>query len=306
MDGAGGVPLTQRGKSARTRAQRLTRRRSDLQGFDRGGRRRSIFKSKFAYAFYVVGLVGLLGSLVPLLILGGNDPHGSSAATGGAAPINRLEREAVDIGAVEGKPQFPTPPSPAIDLSQSFEAVLELEGGTVRIQMFADLAPVHVNNFVFLANLGFYDGISFHRVIPGFVAQGGDPTAVGTGGAGYTLQDEDVAENAAALTLGATGVIAMARSGLGASSSQFFITLAPQGSLDAQGFTAFGRVVEGMDLIQGLAPRDPSLDPNAPAGSRILRLRVLENGVESTSPSPSSDAQSDSASDSSAQSSTEG
>ena len=249
-----------------------------------------------------MGWFGLLGSLVPLLIIGGGGQH---AVTDGVAPINRLEREAVDIGAVEGKPQFPTPPSLAIDPSQSFEAVLELEGGTVRIQMFADLAPVHVNNFVFLANLGFYDGISFHRVIPGFVAQGGDPTAGGTGGAGYTLQDEDVAENAAALTLGATGVIAMARSGLGASSSQFFITLAPQGSLDAQGFTAFGRVVEGMDLIQGLAPRDHSLDPNAPAGSRILILRVLENGVESVPQSQTSDPQSASDSDNASDSDTE-
>ena len=146
-----------------------------------------------------MGLVGLLGSLVPLLIIGGGSPN---ALTDGVAPINRLEREAVDIGAVEGKPQFPTPPSLTIDPASSYEAVLELEGGTVRLQMFADLAPVHVNNFVFLANLGFYDGITFYRVIPGFVAQGGDPTATGTGGAGYTLQDEDVAGNADALTPG--------------------------------------------------------------------------------------------------------
>ncbi|MXY79087.1 MAG: peptidylprolyl isomerase, partial [Chloroflexi bacterium] len=154
-------------------------------------------------------------------------------------------------------------------------AVIELETGTVEIDLFEDVAPVHVNNFVFLARQGFFDGLTFHRVIENFVAQGGDPTATGTGGAGYILPDETPAP-AGALSLGGAGVIAMARSAAGASSSQFFITLSPQGQLDGLDFTAFGVVTAGLDLVQGIPLRDPQEVPPPPPGARIVTVTIQE------------------------------
>lgn len=257
----------------------MARRQLGRHGFDRGGGRRSFFKSRWTKLFFAVGLIGIVGSLIPLFILGGNSPHPNSSRSSTAAveaPLRQLPTTlGENIGAVEGKPTFDAPPPFTLDISKNYEAVIELEeGGTVRIQLFDDIAPVHVNNFVFLVNQDYYDNLTFHRVIPDFVAQTGDPTATSTGSAGYVLPDEEAAGNAAALTLGDTGIIAMARSGAGASSSQFFITLSPQAQLDATGFTAFGKVVEGMDLIQALPARDPQELPQPAAGARIRSIRI--------------------------------
>ena len=178
----------------------------------------------------------------------------------------------MDIGAVD-KPTWGAAPPLMLDSDLDYVAVLELETGTVRIDLFEEIAPIHANNFVFLVEAGFYDGLSFHRVIAGFVAQGGDPTAIGNGGPGYSLLDEEIGDNAAALSLEGIGLIAMARSNA-ASGSQFFITYEPVGFLDAQSFTAFGRVIEGMAAVLALEERDPAAFPPAPAGGRILSATI--------------------------------
>jgi cyclophilin family peptidyl-prolyl cis-trans isomerase len=193
--------------------------------------------------------------------------------TGVTVTVDPPSDAPIDIGAVEGKPVFDAAPAITIDLTLDYVAVFELETGTVRIDLFEDIAPIHTNNFVFLAEQQFYDGLTFHRVIPGFMAQGGDPTALGTGGSGYRIPDEELGENTAALSLEGTGLISMARSGLGASGSQFFITYEPAGFLDSQSFTAFGQVVEGMDAVVALPPRDPAV-PDNPAGGRILSVTI--------------------------------
>jgi cyclophilin family peptidyl-prolyl cis-trans isomerase len=224
----------------------------------------------------------MVGSLLPLLILNGSSPHGGSAGADGSGPaaVRRIDDGTIsDIGAVAGKPQFSAPPELTIDTANDFFAVLELEGGDVRIELFDDVAPVHVNNFVFLAQQGFYDGITFHRVIEDFVAQGGDPTASGLGGAGYTLPDEGVS-TVTDLSLDDVGIISMARGPNGASSSQFFITLAPQGQLDDLQFTAFGRVVDGMEHVLAIPLRDPQIDPDAPAGAQIVSLQIEETDAD--------------------------
>ena len=193
----------------------------------------------------------------------------------GAPPVRRRVIELVETGAVEGKPQFDAAPALALEDGVDYRAVIELENGVIEIDLFEDDAPIHVNNFIFLVEREFYDGLTFHRVVPGFVAQGGDPTAIGTGGAGYTLPDELVADEAVArLTLDARGVISMARSGAGASSSQFFITLSPSGFLDEQSFTAFGEVTSGMELLDAFAERDPAAQPPDPAGPRIVSITI--------------------------------
>lgn len=263
------------GRSARTREQRLARRRADVQGFDRGGGRRSIFRSRYAKIFYVVGLVGLMGSLLPLLLLdgGGHRDSGSTSGAGGSA-IRRLDDlDAEGIGAVV-KPSFDAPPAAALDPTQDYVAVFELESGTVRIQLFDDIAPIHANNLVFLIEEGFYDGLTFHRVLEGEVAQTGDPSATNNGDAGYILPDEGVPSLDEPLTLGDEGLIAMARTRVGASSSQFFITLSPQEQLDSLGFVPFGRVIEGLELVRALTPRNPLATPLPEAGDRILSASI--------------------------------
>ena len=259
------------GRSARTRPQRLARRRAETRGFDRGGGGgRSIFRNRWLLiGFGVVAIIALVGGLVATV------GSGPTVNPNTPPPVRRTAAEPVETGTVEGKPQFSGAPAMALEEGADYRAVIELENGVVEIDLFEDDAPIHVNNFVFLAEQGFYDDLTFHRIVPEFVAQAGDPTATGTGGAGYTLPDEQVAADAAAqLTLDARGVISMARSGLGASSSQFFITLAPAGFLDEQSFTAFGAVTAGMELLDEFAERDPAAQPPDPAGPTIVSIKI--------------------------------
>ncbi|MBN1401756.1 MAG: peptidylprolyl isomerase [Anaerolineae bacterium] len=158
-----------------------------------------------------------------------------------------------------------------LDLSKSYQAVIQTEKGAVRLELYDDQAPKTVNNFVFLAREGFYDGVTFHRVIPGFMAQTGDPTGTGSGGPGYRFEDEFDP----ALRHDSEGVVSMANAGANTNGSQFFITYGPTPYLDDV-HSIFGRVVEGMDVVRALTPRDPSENPNAPAGDRILSIEIIE------------------------------
>lgn len=163
------------------------------------------------------------------------------------------------------------PPEMTIDLSKAYEAVVTTTQGDFRISLFADKAPTTVNNFVFLARQGFYDGVLFHRVIPGFMAQTGDPTGTGRGGPGYRFEDEFDAS----LRHDAAGILSMANAGPGTNGSQFFITYAPQPHLDDH-HSVFGRVVEGMSVVESITPREPSEDPKAVPGDKILKVDIIE------------------------------
>ncbi|MCA9996245.1 MAG: peptidylprolyl isomerase [Anaerolineales bacterium] len=142
-----------------------------------------------------------------------------------------------------------------IDTSKSYEAVITLaKGGEMRLKLFDDEAPVTVNNFVFLATQGFYDGVPFHRVIPDFMAQGGDPTGTGTGGPGYEFEDEvDTG-----LAFDRRGLLAMANAGPATNGSQFFITFAPATHLNGL-HTIFGELIEGDDVLSGITLVEASL-----------------------------------------------
>ncbi len=162
-------------------------------------------------------------------------------------------------------------PPMAIDVTKHYTAVLTLaKGGEVEIELLPEAAPAAVNSFVFLAGRRFFDGLTFHRVLPGFVAQGGDPEGNGFGGPGYTLPpDKNTLKFDA-------GVIAMAKSSAGVSGSQFFITLAPTPTLQTD-FAVFGRVTKGMDVVQAITPRTPdSSKPNQPAGDIIASIKIIE------------------------------
>lgn len=136
------------------------------------------------------------------------------------------------------------------EAAKSPKAVIEMATGKIVIELYEKDAPGTVANFIKLAKQGFYDGVSFHRVVPGFVAQGGDPKGNGTGGPGYTIKDE---VNSRKHT---TGAVAMAKTAApNSAGSQFYITLGPQPALDRD-YTVFGQVAEGMDVVMKIKVGD--------------------------------------------------
>lgn len=163
--------------------------------------------------------------------------------------------------------RYDAPPPMIIDTEKTYYATIETEKGDIRLLLFDDEAPMTVNNFVFLAREGFYDGCAFHRVIPGFVAQAGDPTGTGSGGPGYTFPDEF----SPSLSHDSAGILSMANAGPDTNGSQFFITYAPQPHLDGR-HSVFGKAIEGMEVLLSLTPRDP----DAPPGDEILTIVIEE------------------------------
>ncbi|MFC1967089.1 peptidylprolyl isomerase [Chloroflexota bacterium] len=163
---------------------------------------------------------------------------------------------------------YSSPPSMMIDSGKSYTATMVTEKGDLVLELFAGDVPNTVNNFVFLAREGFYDGTTFHRVIPGFMAQGGDPTGTGRGGPGYRFADEFTGHTHEA------GVISMANAGPNTNGSQFFITYTATPHLDGK-HSVFGRLIEGMDVLEKLTPGDPS-SPQF-EGTRIIRITIEES-----------------------------
>ncbi len=162
-----------------------------------------------------------------------------------------------------------SPPKMIIDTSKKYTATIETEKGRLVLNLFAKDVPVTVNNFVFLSLAGFYDGLTFHRVIMGFVAQAGDPTGTGLGGPGYTFANE-ITEHQHV-----TGAVSMAHSNLPDSNgSQFFICYDNLPDLDGK-YSVFGELVLGWDTFLKLTPRDPSNNPALP-GDKIIRIIITE------------------------------
>jgi cyclophilin family peptidyl-prolyl cis-trans isomerase len=151
-------------------------------------------------------------------------------------------------------------PDLAIDLDTDYRATLHTNQGDITLRLFAAEAPLAVNSFLFLAGEGFYDGVIFHRVVPGFVIQGGDPTGTGRGGPGYSFRDE--LEGAGKYR---RGILAMANAGPNTNGSQFFICLGDL-KLPHQ-YTIFGEVVEGMEAVDAIAaiPTDSQDRPRTEA-----------------------------------------
>lgn len=155
--------------------------------------------------------------------------------------------------------QYADAPALQLEAGQAYEALLHTDRGDIRIALHAAQVPYTVNNFVFLAREGYYDGVSFHRVIPDFMVQGGDPTGTGRGGPGYTFVDEFHAD----LKHDGPGVLSMANAGPGTNGSQFFITHVATPWLDRK-HSVFGRVIEGQDVVDRIRQ-----------GDRIQRIEIL-------------------------------
>ncbi len=182
---------------------------------------------KLKHLFRIAGIIFVLSALI-------------SASCGGQEPET----------ATTQKPKTYSAPQPmVIDTSKQYTAIIETEKGDLVLELFAGDVPKTVNNFVFLAREGFYDGTTFHRVIPDFLAQGGDPTGSGSGGPGYKFADE-FTEHTHVI-----GALSMANAGPNTNGSQFFITYTPQHQLDGK-HSVFGQLIEGMDVLQEIRQGD--------------------------------------------------
>ncbi len=147
--------------------------------------------------------------------------------------------------------QWSNPPAMEIDPKKSYKVTIETDRGNIELDLYANYAPKTVNNFVFLARQGFYDGVTFHRVISNFMVQGGDPTGTGRGGPGYRFEDEFAGNP----LRHETGVISMANAGPNTNGSQFFITHGPQPHLDNR-HTVFGKVTAGQNVVDAIRQGD--------------------------------------------------
>jgi peptidylprolyl isomerase len=218
--------------------------------------RRKLVSRIFTIAIVVV----LIGIVIWMVINSQKQTTPAAGPTnGGATPY------------LVGTKQYSSAPPFTLDLTKQYFAVVTMaKGGEFTIQLYPDKAPITVNSFVFLARQGFFDGVTFHRVISGFMAQGGDPDGTGMGGPGYEFNNE---QND--LTFDKAGVVAMANAGLNTNGSQFFITFGPVG-LSESDYTIFGQVISGMDVVNGITLRDPNQNPTF-SGDVIENITINEN-----------------------------
>jgi peptidylprolyl isomerase len=222
----------------------------------------------------VVALFVALG-----IMLASNRPDaGQSAAAPTAAfeavptPASAPAAAPTAAGAAAGAPKtYSAPPPMTIDPSKSYTATITTPRGDFVVKLRPDLAPQTVNSFVFLSREGYYNGLTWHRVLPNFMAQGGDPTGTGGGGPGYTVPGEFTDK----VLFDRPGIVAMARpsNDVNGNGSQFFVTTAPYPSLNQQ-YTVFGEVIQGQDIVNGIPLRDP--DQATAPGEQIVKITIAE------------------------------
>ncbi len=213
-------------------------------------------------------------------------PAASSSSSGGTGGIAQqtvasckdVTDPKIDMPANSSQQKF-SAPEQVIENSHSYCAIFVVEHGRFVIQLYPQNAPKNVNNFVFLASKGFYDGVVFHRVISGFMAQTGDPTGTGGGGPGY---DNIPLEATGPMKYDKPGVVGVARTNdPNSAGSQFFITFGPTPFLDNQ-YTIIGEVVTGMDIVNQIKIRDVDSDPNAGSitPEKLISVRVVDIGAK--------------------------
>jgi peptidylprolyl isomerase len=198
----------------------------------------------FGQILTVVGVVLIVALIIWAVISGQKAANPSSPTAGGATPY------------LTGTKQYSSAPPMLIDVTKQYFATVKMaKGGEFVIQLYPDKAPITVNSFVFLARQGFFDDTTFHRVLEGFMAQGGDPQGTGGGGPGYEFVNE-----VNDLKFDKPGVVAMANAGPNTNGSQFFIMFNAY-SLKESDYTIFGQVISGMDVVNAITRRDPQTNP---------------------------------------------
>ncbi len=206
----------------------------------------------------VAGIALVLVVAAIWLVVAAQKPQTSAAQPGQAAAPT-----------VSAK-QYASAPEMTIDTGKQYFATFKMvKGGEFVVQLYPDKAPITVNSFVFLAREGYFNGTTFHRVLEGFMAQGGDPTGTGMGGPGYEFVNED-----SDLTFDKAGVVAMANAGRDTNGSQFFITFEATPQLNG-GYTIFGQVISGMEVVNEITRRDPQTNPNF-TGDAIESVTISE------------------------------
>ncbi len=188
-------------------------------------------------------------------------------------PLYVLDYQAVSdtVGLIAlGQKQFTKCPPFNVDPSKQYIATIQTEKGEIVMQLFPDKAPLAVNSFVFLARQGWFEDVTFHRMIPGFAAQTGDPSGTGRGNPGYFFNNE-----ISDLKFDKPGMVGMANSGPNTNGSQFFITFAPAAHLDGS-YTIFGQVLSGLDVLENLTARDPDQNLIQPPGDKIINVIIEE------------------------------
>ncbi len=212
-------------------------------------------KVKAAYNEAVA--IGIPGT--PFLFINGIPYQGARDADSLAGLLATMQKE------------FDQCPPQVIDPDKSYTATITTDKGDIVVELYAKEAPITVNSFVFLARNGWYDGVPFHRVLEGFVAQSGDPSGTGYGGPGYSYVDEIDPD----LKYDREGLLGMANAGADTNGSQFFITLDALPDLDEK-YTIFGEVTKGMDVVKALTQRDPSSSEALPTPSKIISVTIEE------------------------------
>ena len=234
----------------------------------RAERRAAVAQQKAAQKRLYTIIGGVVAVLIIALIVWQvwPEPEAEPAAESVAATELEGERPLAALTPAERNNFYNAPPEMTIDTDKTYEAIITTDKGEMRFRLFDDEAPVTVNNFVFLANQGFYDGTVFHRVLEDFMAQGGDPTGTGSGGPGYEFEDE-FDDN---LSFDRRGLLAMANAGPGTNGSQFFITFNAENSAHLTGaHTIFGELIEGDDVLSAITLRNPGSDTPADVIERI-------------------------------------
>jgi peptidylprolyl isomerase len=215
--------------------------------------------SQLIIPIIAIGVIVLVAATLIWLMLPKTPPAQTPPTEGDAAQVPQVTSK-----------QYDAAPPMTIDTTKQYFATFKMvKGGEFVIQLYPDKAPITVNSFVFLAREGFFTGVTFHRVLEGFMAQGGDPTGTGAGGPGYEFVNED-----SDLTFDKAGVVAMANAGRDTNGSQFFITFGPTPNLNG-GYTIFGQVTSGMEVVNRLTRRDPAQAPDFP-GDAIESVTITE------------------------------
>lgn len=258
----------------RTKArERQLKRLAERRMSDRRRRRRQRIA-----AGVVGGLVALAGiGFAARAFLGGEEnPEVSETADPNQAATPRALGSVacngeVPPGAGKEKPSFKKPPEMQIDLKKSYRVVMRTSCGEIELELFDDKAPKTVNSFLFLVRKGFYDGLTFHRIVRDFVVQGGDPAGTGMGGPGYKFEDEIVDS----LKFDQVGLLAMANSGPNTNGSQFFITTGEASHLNGK-HTIFGIVIRGTDVLQALNSLDVDAASKPTQTAYINEITIIE------------------------------
>jgi len=252
------------------RARKRSAREAKMAALERQRRRRARVRRVITIVVVAAVVIGVYLLLKPgKTVLTAQDKADNAAVAGGCASSPKTGLH---------KPSWKSPPAMTIDTAKTYTAAVKTDVGTFVITLDAKQAPITVNNFVFLAEKKFFNCVTFHRVVPGFMDQTGDPTGTGTGGPGYAFKDELPAKASPQYPVGA---VAMANSGPNTNGSQFFVVTGSEGATLAPSYSLFGHVTSGIDVAMKIN-EDGNANPSASGVPPKVIHRMLSVTISSS------------------------